>query len=101
MSEKRKADQKPVQSRLNKNFSLKIQTDSCNLKETVIVLDGALGAVLSLCRSAEAHGLQTVVVCIERNRCDIYGHSKYVSAVYYSAVDDLFIRLLKYARIVR
>ena len=72
MSEKRKADQKPVQSRLNKNFSLKIQTDSCNLKETVIVLDGALGAVLSLCRSAEAHGLQTVVVCIERNRCDIY-----------------------------
>ena len=89
MSEKRKADQKPAQSRLNKNFSLKIQTDSCNLKETVIVLDGALGAVLSLCRSAEAHGLQTVVVCIERNRCDIYGHSKYVSAVYYSAVDDL------------
>lgn len=59
------------------------------MENIVIVLDGAMGAVLSLCKSAKRNGFQAVVVCIDKSRCNIYEGSKYVKAVYYSSINDL------------
>lgn len=58
--------------------------------ESVIVLDGAFGSVLSVCKNAQLNGLQTFVVCIDKECCGIYEGSQYITAVYYSTIDCLF-----------
>ena len=53
-------------------------------------MDGAFGSVLSVCKNAQLNGLQTFVVCIDKECCGIYEGSQYITAVYYSTIDCLF-----------
>lgn len=61
-----------------------------NKNRAVIILDGSLGSVLSLCKNAHLYRLRVFVICMDKSCCNIYSTSKYVDKAYYSDKNELF-----------